>query len=584
MPVLRLALAQMNPTVGDISGNSGMIVDWCHRARDAGADIVAFPEMSLTGYPIEDLALRPSFQDASRAAAEDLTRSLGGQGLGNLAVVVGLLDRSEPRQRTPGRPRNDPLNAAWVLHDGEVRGRYAKHHLPNYGVFDEYRYFVPGDSSCVFRTGGADVSLAICEDLWQEGGPVSRVRENKSGLLLVLNGSPYEHAKEDIRLDLCRQRAAEADCPLAYVNMVGGQDELVFDGDSMIVGADGQVLARAPQFAEYLLVADVEVAPATADTRLADSGEVIVLTAAPRPGTLAPLAAAPVAPQLSGDAQVYAALVMGLRDYVRKNGFESVVLGLSGGIDSALTAAIACDALGESCVHGVGLPSRYSSQHSQDDAADLATRTGLTYRQIPIEPIVTQIHQALPLAGLAAENIQARIRGVILMGISNSEGHLVLATGNKTEISVGYTTIYGDAVGGFAPIKDVPKSAVWRLAKWRNAEAVRLGLTPPIPESSIAKAPSAELRPDQFDTDTLPDYALLDDVLDDYVEHDRSAAGLVADGFAPDLVSRVLGLTDAAEYKRRQYPPGTKISLRAFGRDRRLPITNRWREHPALDP
>lgn len=575
---MRLALAQVNPVVGDITGNADLIVAWCHRAVRTQADVVAFPEMVLTGYPVEDLALRPSFQQASRSAATELAIHLAEQDLDALTVVLGLLDRSDLAGEELGRPRNAPLNAAWVLHGGRVRARYAKHHLPNYGVFDEYRYFVPGDSSCVVRVAGVDVSMAICEDLWQEGGPVARVRGDGSGLLLVLNGSPYERSKDDVRLDLCRLRAAQAGCPLAYVNLVGGQDELVFDGDSLVVDAGGEVLARAPQFREDLLVVDLDLPRARPDTVLSDGEAVIVVDESRVPRRASP--PPPIAPRLSDDAEVYAALCLGLRDYVIKNGFASVVLGLSGGIDSALVAAIACDALGPDAVHGVGMPSVYSSGHSRDDARDLATRTGLRFREIPIDPIVRAFHESVELTGLAAENLQARVRGVLLMGISNQEGHLVLATGNKTEVSVGYSTIYGDAVGGFAPIKDVAKTEVWRLAKWRNGEAARLGRTPPIPESSITKPPSAELRPGQFDTDTLPDYSLLDDVLDDYVEQDRGAAELVALGFAPDVITRVLGLTDAAEYKRRQYPPGTKITLRAFGRDRRLPITNRWREHP----
>nr|MCU0266615.1 NAD+ synthase [Actinomycetes bacterium] len=431
-----------------------------------------------------------------------------------------------------------------------VVARHAKHHLPNYGVFDEYRYFVPGDSATTVDVDGVRVALAVCEDLWQEGGPVAWARRDGADLLLVINGSPYERNKDDVRLDLVRRRAAEAGCALAYVNMVGGQDELVFDGDSLVVAADGTLLARAAQFTDDLLVVDV--------------GE------AARPGG--------TAERLSDQAEVYEALRVALRDYVGKNGFASVVLGLSGGIDSALVAAIACDALGANRVHGVSLPSVYSSQHSRDDAADLARRTGLHLRTVEIAPVVAAFQGQLHLTGLAEENLQARVRGTTLMGISNQEGHLVLATGNKSELAVGYSTIYGDAVGGYAPLKDVPKTWVWALARWRNAQAAQRGEVPPVPPSSIDKPPSAELRPGQLDSDSLPDYQLLDDVLDDYVEQDRGAAELVADGFDPDLVERVLRLTDAAEYKRRQYPPGPKISFKAFGRDRRLPITNRWRE------
>ncbi len=576
--MLRIALAQMNPTVGDLAGNAEIVLRTAARAAAAGADLVAFPEMMLTGYPVEDLALRPSFQQASTAATLAVAADLAAAGLGDLPVVLGRLNvRQHPRTGL-GIPRNEPLNAAAVLHAGKVAARYAKHHLPNYGVFDENRYFVPGEESCVVRVCGVDVAIAICEDLWQDGGPVARVRRDGAGLLLVLNGSPFEVDKEDTRLALCRRRAIEAGCALAYVNMVGGQDELVFDGDSLIVADDGELLARSPSFQEDLLIADLDLAAAEpARSALPDGTAIVDLGS--RPGPRPQRAPAPVAVPVGDDEAAYRALVIGLRDYVRKNGFGSVVLGLSGGIDSALVAALAVDALGAERVHGVSMPSRYSSEHSIEDAADLAERTGLRLRSVPIGPMFDAFQASIGLTGLAEENLQARIRGVVLMGISNQEGHLVLATGNKTEIAVGYSTIYGDAVGGFAPIKDVPKTAVWRLCRWRNAEAARNGEVPPVPERSITKPPSAELRPDQRDSDSLPDYALLDDILDDYVEQDRSAEELVEDGFDAATVEHVLRLTDLAEYKRRQYPPGTKISARAFGRDRRQPITNRWREH-----
>ena len=576
VPNLRIALAQVNPVVGDLAGNAAIVMTYARMAAGAGADLVAFPEMMLTGYPVEDLALRPSFQRASRAATEALAADLAGAGLGALPVVVGRLNYRDRPRRELGVPRNEPLNAAAVLHGGRVVARYAKHHLPNYGVFDETRYFVPGQESCVIRIAGADIALAICEDLWQDGGPVARVRDQGAAMLLVINGSPFEVAKEDARLALCRRRAAEAGCPLAYVNLVGGQDELVFDGDSLIVAADGRLLARAARFADELLVADVDLAAAPEGTALPDGTTVVDLGAGSPDKP--PLEGDPVAPRLSDDAAVYAALVTGLRDYVGKNGFSHAVLGLSGGIDSALVAALAVDALGADRVLAVSMPSKYSSQHSRDDAAELARRTGLHLRTIPIDPMFDAHQASLHLTGLAEENLQARIRGVILMGISNQEGPLVLATGNKTEVSVGYSTIYGDAVGGFAPIKDIPKTLVWRLARWRNSQAEARGESPPIPEDSISKPPSAELRHDQRDRDSLPDYGLLDDILDDYVEQDRSAFELIEDGFDADTVQRVLRLTDLAEYKRRQYPPGTKISARAFGRDRRQPITNRWRE------
>jgi len=571
VPQLRLALAQVDPCVGDLAGNVDLVLDRARAAHEVGARLVAFPEMVLTGYPVEDLALRPSFQTASRAALDALAERLVADGLGSLVVVVGYLDRIADADERLGRPRGAPQNAAAVVTGGRVVARYAKHHLPNYGVFDEFRYFVPGDTTTVVRIDGVDVALAICEDLWQDGGPVSQVRSTGAGLLVVLNGSPYERNKDDVRLALCSRRATEAGCALAYVNMVGGQDELVFDGDSLVVERDGTLIARAPQFEEALLVLDLDLPMADPTT---SASVAAIGFPAPPYEPLVPT----IAPRVSDDAEVWQALVVGLRDYVAKNGFRSVALGLSGGIDSAVVAAIACDALGADNVHGVSLPSVYSSDHSKDDAADMAARTGLHYRTVPIAPMVEAFMGQLNLSGLAEENLQARVRGTTLMAISNSEGHLVLATGNKSELSVGYSTIYGDAVGGYAPIKDVPKVDVWALARWRNEQAEARGETPPIPPNSIEKPPSAELRPGQLDTDSLPDYEVLDDLLDDYVENDRGAAELVADGFDRALVERVLRLTDVAEYKRRQYPPGTKISVKGFGRDRRLPVTNRWRE------
>jgi NAD+ synthase (glutamine-hydrolysing) len=568
---LRLALGQVNPTVGDLDGNVAIALSAARTAAEGGADLLLLPEMHLTGYPIEDLALRPSFLEASRAAVSELATTLVAEGLGDLTVVVGFLDRVEGAADVVGRPRGAPQNAVAVLHDGAVVCRYAKHHLPNYGVFDEFRYFVPGTETCIVRVRGVDVVLAICEDLWQDGGPVADYAALRPGLLLVPNGSPYERNKDDVRLALVQRRAAEAGCTLAYLNMVGGQDELVFDGDSLVVTASGDVLARTEQFVEGVTLVDLDL-PAAAPGAPADAvvgGEVRE--------PYEPIIAA-VADRISDEAEVYGALVLGVRDYARKNGFHGVVFGFSGGIDSSLSAAIAADALGGENVYGVSMPSAYSSEHSQSDAAELARRLDCHFRTVPIEAMVRAFVDGLGLTGLAEENVQARVRGTIVMGISNSEGQLVLANGNKSELSVGYTTIYGDAVGGYAPLKDVPKTLVWALARWRNAEAEARGETPPIPESSISKPPSAELRPGQVDTDSLPEYALLDDVLDDYVEDDRGVAALVAGGFDVALVERVLRMTDTAEWKRRQYPPGPKVSMRSFGRDRRLPITNRWRE------
>jgi len=553
VPALTIALAQVNPTVGDLAGNARLVVDTV--AAAAGADLVVFPEMVLTGYPVEDLALRPSFQDAARDCLTRLADDLARDGFGDVTCLVGYLDYlDDDTVQTTGRPRRAPVNAAAVIRGGEVVSRYVKHHLPNYGVFDEARYFVPGDGPVVLDIHGVSVGVAICEDLWQEGGPVSWTRDHGCDVLAVLNASPYERDKDDVRLSLCQLRAREANAVLVYVNMIGGQDELVFDGDSLVVTPDGDVIARAPQFQPAVLTVTVEA------------------------GTRRSSASVEPSARLDSLAEVYEALVLCLGDYVRKNGFRTVLLGLSGGIDSALVAAIACDALGSGAVFGVAMPSAYSSSHSVDDAYDLAARTGLDIRTVAIAPMVDAYQSSLGLTGLAEENLQARVRGTTLMGISNQEGHLVLATGNKSELSVGYSTIYGDAVGGFAPIKDVPKTLVWALARWRNDHARAHGTTPPIPENSIEKPPSAELRPGQMDTDSLPDYELLDQLLEAYVAGDHSAADLVRQGFDPTLVERILRLTDLAEYKRRQYPPGTKISLRAFGRDRRLPITSRWRE------
>jgi NAD+ synthase (glutamine-hydrolysing) len=574
---LRVALAQINPVVGDLEGNAEQVLRWAKDAADRGAHLVAFPEMALTGYPVEDLALRRSFVDASRQTLDTLAARLATEGLGELVVVVGYLDGAPDAVPVLGTPKGAPQNAAAVVHRGRVAARYAKHHLPNYGVFDEYRYFVPGRSLTVARVHGADVAIAICEDIWQEGGPVAGAREAGAGLLLVINGSPYERNKDDVRLDLAVRRAAGAGCALAYVNMVGGQDELVFDGDSLVVAADGTLLARAAQFETELLLVDLDLPDARSEEGLSAEVERVVLSADPLPAWEPEMA--PVADRLGDEAEVYAALVTGLRDYVGKNGFSTVVLGLSGGIDSALTAAIACDALGAANVHGVSMPSVYSSDHSRSDAAELAERTGLVFQTVPIAPMVATFLSSLSLTGLAEENLQARVRGTTLMGLSNEHGHLVLAPGNKSELAVGYSTLYGDSVGGFAPIKDLPKTWVWRLARWRNADAEARGEKAPIPEASISKEPSAELRPGQLDTDSLPPYDVLDDILDDYVEQDRGSGELLAAGFDQAVVEHVLRLTDRAEYKRRQYPPGPKISFKAFGRDRRLPITNRWQEH-----
>ncbi|MGH3973271.1 MAG: NAD+ synthase, partial [Pseudonocardiaceae bacterium] len=552
MPQLRLALAQVNPCVGDLTGNAMMIAASSRQANAAGAHIVVFGEMALTGYPVEDLAMRESFAAGSVQALNALATLLADDGCGELAAVVGYLDVDA----------HGPRNAAAVLYRGQVVARQFKHHLPNYGVFDERRYFIPGTALTVFRLHGLEIGMVICEDLWQIGGPVTALGQAGVDLVVSPNASPYERNKDDTRLALVTRRAIEAGAPLAYANLVGGQDELVFDGDSMVVGARGELLLRAPRFREQHLVLDLGLPGEAARTAGRYAGlEVarVVLIEDPLPA-YPPGPAAPVAEPLSDEAEVWAALVTGLGDYARKNGFRSVVLGLSGGIDSAVCAALAVDALGPDAVYGVSMPSSYSSEHSQSDAADLAERTGLHYQVQPIGEMVDVFVGQLGLSGIAEENVQARCRGVTLMALSNQHGHLVLATGNKSELAVGYSTIYGDAVGGFAPIKDLPKTAVWTLARWRNAVADKRGETPPIPPHSIGKPPSAELRPGQVDTDSLPDYQLLDAVLDDYVEGDRGFGDLVAAGFEPDLIEHIVRLVDAAEYKRRQYPPGTKIT------------------------
>ncbi len=581
MTRMRLALAQVDPTVGDLAGNAALVRGWTRKAADADAHLVLFPEMVLTGYPVEDLVFRDSFVRASRESLYRLAAELKADGLGEIAVVVGYLDADGPAKLSAdAEPGRGPRNALALLHGGEVVTTYFKHHLPNYGVFDEDRYFIPGDTLRIVRIGGVDVALTICEDIWQAGGPFAVAGQAGVGLVVNINGSPYELNKDDVRLPLVRRRAAEAGATVAYVNMVGGQDELVFDGDSMVVAADGTLLARAPQFAEQTLVLDVDLPEATGGPD-GDLGEMLVERVHLSDHLPVPQQPAPgveLAQRLTDEAEIWHALVLGLRDYVRKNGFASVVIALSGGIDSSVVAAIACDALGPSNVVGVSMPSQYSSQHSRDDAADLAKRTGLDYRVEPIQPMVDAFLANLSLSGLAVENLQARVRGVILMALSNQEGHLVLTTGNKSELAVGYSTLYGDSVGGFNPLKDVPKTLVWRLAKWRDAEAVRREEIPPIPESSITKPPSAELRPGQLDTDSLPDYPVLDAILAGYIDGDLGRDGLVAAGHDPAVVDRVLRLVDMAEYKRRQSAPGTKISIKAFGRDRRLPITNRFRE------
>jgi len=551
-------MAQVNPVVGDIEGNAALIKEAVAESLKSEVDVVLFPEMVLTGYPVEDLALRPAFRKASIDRVQLLAKEINEIGAGDVLVVVGYLDE-----------KDKPHNAVALIHGGEIKAKYIKHHLPNYGVFDEFRNFGQGKGTLVARYRGVDIAVVICEDIWQDQGPVAELAKRTPGIVLVPNGSPYERNKDDVRLALVQRRVVQIGAPMIYVNMTGAQDDLVFDGDSLAVGSDQKLLARSVQFKSSLDIVDVPVAMNSSKPDVLISGD-------------APLNKthniSEIAPRLSDEEEVWSALVMGLGDYVRKNGFKSVALGLSGGIDSALVATLAVDAVGKDNVYGVSLPSKYSSAHSLSDAKALATNLGIDYRVIEIEPVVQSFVAATKLTGVAEENVQARVRGSLLMGLSNQEGHLILATGNKSELAVGYSTLYGDAVGGFAPIKDIFKVDVWRLAKWRNEAAKSRGEVAPIPENSITKEPSAELRPGQKDTDSLPDYQLLDRLLDIYVEKNGDAAEIIKAGFEKSLVDRVITMVDRAEYKRRQYPPGTKVSAIAFGKDRRLPMTSRWKE------
>jgi NAD+ synthase (glutamine-hydrolysing) len=536
--VVRIALGQIDTTVGDLGGNVDRMVDMAARASEARADVVCFPELAVTGYPPEDLVLRPEFVDDNLGALEELARRTAG----SAAVLTGFVDR------TPAGLHN----AAALLRGGAVEARYHKVKLPNYGVFDERRYFVPGTASCSVRLASSDLGVSVCEDAWWSGPPFDAYAREHVGVILNINASPYHRHKRDERLQICRERVAETGAWMIYVNAVGGQDELVFDGASMVVSPDGELAHHLAAFDEDLLVVDIDGRSSAADPR------------APWPDDVA---------------DVYAALVLGLRDYVRKNGFREVVLGLSGGVDSALVATLAADALGPLAVRALAMPSPYSSVASLEDAAEVARRLGIRLDELRIDDTFKAYLSTLEEVfrgteeGLAEENLQARIRGNLLMALSNKFGSIVLATGNKSEMAVGYSTLYGDLAGGFAPIKDVPKTLVYDLVRWRDGQAG----TPPIPDRVIDKPPSAELRPDQKDTDSLPPYEILDPIVEAYVEEDRSPEEIVADGGDPGFVDRVVTMIDRAEYKRRQAPPGVKITPKAFGRDRRLPITNRYR-------
>jgi NAD+ synthase (glutamine-hydrolysing) len=544
MPAVRVAMAQINPTVGDLAGNSSKILDFALRAKEQGANLVLFPELALSGYPIEDLALSQDFLTSSHQMLLKLAADLEKAGCGGMTVVVGYPGFAKtPTSWAIGQ------NKAAVIRSGKLEGEYAKHHLPNYSVFDEYRVFVPGQDLLSFELDGIKFAVVICEDIWQTGGPVAQISKSNVDLTLVLNGSPFETSKTDSRLSLVQSLATNQSCAVAYVNLIGGQDDLVFDGNSFAVDKNAKEIVRAKQFSEDLVCFDIS-----------SSKELVSTSSSAR-----------TAPEIE---QIWNALVLGVRDYVQKNGFKSVVLGLSGGIDSALCASIAVDALTAKNVYGVGMPSKYSSEHSLSDARELASNTGLNYSEEPIENVVQAMMTQLPLDGLAAENLQARVRALILMGLSNQNGHLVLTTGNKTELAVGYSTIYGDSVGGFAPIKDVEKGLVWELARYRNQLAETNGQTPPIPQSSITKPPSAELRPGQLDQDSLPDYEQLDRLLELHVEQKLSASEIVERGFDKELVESVLKMVRGSEWKRRQGAIGPRITKLAFGRERRMPITN----------
>jgi NAD+ synthase (glutamine-hydrolysing) len=570
---LRVALGQINPTVGDFERNVRMIVDAIERARAQGAALVAFPELAITGYPPEDLLFKPAFIEANLRALDEVTRASRG-----LSVVVGFVDK-----------RDDIFNAAAVLHDGVRAGVYHKQYLPNYGVFDENRYFQAGTETPVFVAGDTTFAVNVCEDIWYPAGPTSVQALGGAELVVNINGSPYHAGKARFREQLVSTRAVDDLVCVAYVNMVGGQDELVFDGASMIVNEHGEALARGRMFEEDLVVADLDL-DAVFRARLHDSRrrkEKLVVRETATRVSLPPLpapAAPPIPPHevpaLAPVEEVFGALVLGTRDYVRKNGFKRVVIGLSGGIDSSLVAAVAVEALGRENVAGVGMPSTYSSAGTRRDAQRLAKQLGIEFLTIPITPLLNAYKRTLGKAfkgmkeDVTEENIQARIRGNLLMALSNKFGWLVLTTGNKSEYSVGYTTLYGDMAGGFAVIKDVPKMLVYDVARHVNTRAGR----PVIPETVFTRAPSAELRPNQTDQDSLPPYEELDRILEGYVQEDQGVNDLIARGFPSDTVRRVVAMVDANEYKRRQAPIGVKITPRAFGRDWRPPIVNRFRE------
>lgn len=555
--MVRIALGQINTTVGDLDGNAEKMATWTARATDEGADLVCFPELAVTGYPPEDLVLRRDFLDDNLITLTGLATATAACA----PVLTGFVDRSA----------RGIHNAAAVLHGGGVIKRYHKMQLPNSGVFDEQRYFVSGTKGCTLRIASAAVGVSICEDAWHPGPPVETYGRMGAGVIANINGSPYHMLKTAERLEIIRARASETGAWVVYVNAVGGQDEIVFDGGSMVVAPDGELVYHAAMFEEDLLVVDLDVPVAAQD--FPGSGT---------PATDKRGVADPQRPPWPdhGPSEIYSALVLGLRDYVRKNGFRDVALGLSGGIDSALVAVLAVDALGAENVRALAMPSPYSSAASVDDAVDVASRLGIRIDEIRIDDVFKSYLGALDEVfagtdqGLSEENIQARVRGNLLMAISNKFGCMVLATGNKSEMACGYSTLYGDLAGGFAPIKDVPKTLVYELCAWRNQQSD----PPPIPERVMTKPPSAELRPDQKDTDSLPPYDELDPIIEAYVEDGTSPDDIILAGANPEYVERTVRLIDSAEYKRRQSPPGVKITPKAFGKDRRMPITDRYRK------
>ena len=558
MASIRVALAQLNFRLGDFDSNVASITEAYDQSLEREADVVVFSELAVCGYPPEDLLLKQRFLEDARAALEDIAARTS-----DAVAVVGF----------PEQEGQDIYNSAAVCHQGAVKGIYRKQLLPNYSVFDEKRYFSPGTSAGpIVQIAGVMVGISICEDQWFDEGPLNDQITSGLGLAISLNASPYQRGKDADRASTVIERVTSHKIPVVYVNQVGGQDELIFDGSSFVANSQGELVARLPQFEEAVQLVDLDV-----DECSSDGLPVIVTSTKQKTKSAIP---EPVV--VEGDetiAEVWNALVLATRDYVNKNGFSEVVIGLSGGVDSSLVAAIAVDALGPERVHGVSMPSRYSSRGSEDDAAELAGNFGIDFQTIPIEAGYAALTSMLEPVfrghspDLTEENLQSRLRGILLMAMSNKKGWLVLTTGNKSETSVGYSTLYGDTAGGFAVLKDCPKLLVYELCRWRNSQTTSSW----IPEASISKPPSAELRPDQTDDQSLPPYELLDPLLEAYVEQDRSAAELVAEGYDPEIVEQITRLVDLAEYKRRQSPPGPRISAKAFGKDRRLPITNRYR-------